>query len=253
MKPIILQKLKEIEAARGIKILYSCESGSRGWGFPSPDSDYDVRFIYIRPAATYLSVKTYKDNMNFPITGELDINGWDIRKLLSLACKSNTTPFEWLQSPVVYRREDNFREDAWNVCRQYFCPHSNIRHYLGISKMAMNSIYDGQIGIKKLFYILRPLLSALWCAEKRSIAPMHISPLLQGMPEDLREKVVSCIELKKTANEGFIIEVDSKLKTWIEDTFAYCNRVCGELDRLTFDTAAADVFFRETIERYDDR
>jgi predicted nucleotidyltransferase len=45
MQQKILQKLAEIEPQHNIHILYACESGSRAWGFPSPDSDYDIRFM----------------------------------------------------------------------------------------------------------------------------------------------------------------------------------------------------------------
>ena len=48
MKNIILEKIKEIERTENVKILHCIESGSRAWGFASPDSDYDVRFIYVR-------------------------------------------------------------------------------------------------------------------------------------------------------------------------------------------------------------
>ncbi len=43
----ILSILKQIESKYKVKILYACETGSRAWGFPSPDSDYDIRFIYV--------------------------------------------------------------------------------------------------------------------------------------------------------------------------------------------------------------
>ena len=44
----IQQKLTEIEEKENIKILHCVESGSRSWGFASPDSDFDVRFNYLR-------------------------------------------------------------------------------------------------------------------------------------------------------------------------------------------------------------
>ena len=45
MEERIRQYIKEIEKAQDIKVLLACETGSRAWGFPSPDSDYDVRLI----------------------------------------------------------------------------------------------------------------------------------------------------------------------------------------------------------------
>ena len=103
MQQTIINKLAAIEQEQKIKMLYACESGSRGWEFTSPDSDYDVRFIYVRPYHFYLSVQDRKYDLNFPINDDLDIYGWDIRKVLQLIKKSNTTPFEWLQSPIVCR------------------------------------------------------------------------------------------------------------------------------------------------------
>src|SRR5215218_6283133 len=110
MQQIITGKLAEIAKEHNIKLLFANESGSRAWGFPSSDSDYDVRFIYSRRYKYYLSVIDRKYDINFPITDELDVYGWDIRKVLQLIRKSNTTPFEWLQSPIVYRQEPGFRD-----------------------------------------------------------------------------------------------------------------------------------------------
>src|SRR5690349_3773344 len=108
MQNAILSKLAQIEQAHNIKVLLACESGSRGWQFPSPDRDYDVRFIYVRPFTYYLSVTNRAYDLNFPVNQVLDISGWDIRKAMQLIKKSNTTPFEWLQSPVIYREEEGF-------------------------------------------------------------------------------------------------------------------------------------------------
>ena len=251
MKTIISEQLANIETIHKIKILYACESGSRAWGFPSPDSDYDVRFIYIRSLEDYLSIKSYDDYLNFPLNDELDINGWDIQKALKLINKSNTTVFEWLQSPITYHIENNFKDNLWRFCRHYFCPRSNIHHYLGIAKGAAASIEKDEVKIKKLFYVLRPLLAALWCIEQRSIAPMSIIPLMDLLPKDLRLKVISLIEIKATANEGSIIQIDNDLKRWIDETYSFCSEKSSELEKVYFDTDLANTFFRKTIEQYD--
>ncbi|MBF0649280.1 nucleotidyltransferase domain-containing protein [Dysgonomonas sp. GY75] len=247
MKATIQQKLTEIEKAYGIKILYSCESGSRAWGFPSPDSDYDVRFIYSRPIEEYLTIKPKKDHLSFPINDELDIYGWDISKVLHLITKSNTTPFEWLQSPVVYKEDTTFKDELWTLCQSYFYPRNNIHHYLGIARGAMETMQGEDIKIKKLFYVLRPMLAAWWCAEKNTIAPMSIYPLMDLLTDDLRKKVLSLIELKSTANESYLIEIDQDIKTWIDRTFDYCMEVSLQLAKKDFDQKISDEFFRKAI------
>lgn len=247
MKTTIQQKLAEIEKSHGIKILYSCESGSRAWGFPSPDSDYDVRFIYTRQLEDYLTIQSKKDHLSFPINNELDIYGWDISKVLQLITKSNTTPFEWLQSPVIYKEDTTFKDEVWTFCKSYFCPRSNIHHYLGIARGAMETMNGEDIKIKKLFYVLRPLLAALWCTERDTIAPMSIFPLMDFLTDDLRKKVLSLIELKSTANESYLIEIDQDIKTWIDQTFDYCMEASFQLTKKDFDRKIADEFFRKTI------
>lgn len=171
MLTTILNKLDSIRATSGVRLLYACESGSRGWEFPSPDSDYDVRFIYLRPTSYYLSVMEREDELRFPISDELDLYGWDIRKVLQLMRRSNTTPFEWLQSPIVYAEEPGFRESLWAVAQQYFSKRANTHHYMGIARKAMGTMSGDSIAIKKLFYVLRPLLAAKWCLRASRSRP----------------------------------------------------------------------------------
>lgn len=247
MKATILQKLTEIEKEHGIKILYSCESGSRAWGFPSPDSDYDVRFVYTRQLDDYLTIHPKKDHLPFPINDKLDIDGWDISKVLQLIAKSNTTPFEWLQSPVVYKEDKIFKGELWHLCQNYFCSRSNIHHYLGVAYGAIETMQEEEIKIKKLFYVLRPLLAALWCAKQNTIAPMSIFPLMDLLSDDLRRKVLSLIDLKSTAPEGYLIKIDQDIRKWIDKTFDYCTKTSQQMDRKTFDMEKINVFFRKTI------
>lgn len=253
MKTTIINRLAEIERSNDIKILFACESGSRGWEFPSPDSDFDVRFIYVRPLNYYLSVSEKDDQLGFPINDELDIYGWDIKKVLKLIRKSNTTPFEWLQSPIVYGEKDNFRNKLWTLCQSYFYRKTNINHYLGIAHGALDTVInDDEIKIKKLFYILRPLLSAKWCLEKNAIAPMTIGPLLILMPEYLQTLVKDLIMLKSTSAEAFIIKIDPNFRRYIDDEFKNCTERAKDLPKESFDTEMLDTFFRNTISRYDD-
>ena len=132
MTEIIKKKLKEIEARENIRVLHCVESGSRAWGFASPDSDYDVRFIYVRPLEYYLRLEKARDVIEWQLDEMLDINGWDLQKALRLLHNSNPTLFEWFSSPIVYR-ETPFAEEFRSVMRQYFCSKRGLTHYLSMA------------------------------------------------------------------------------------------------------------------------
>lgn len=247
MKATIQQKLNQLEQQYNIKILFASESGSRGWGFPSPDSDYDVRFIFKRPVEEYLTIQKKNDQLTFPVNDELDISGWDLDKTLQLVTKSNSSPIEWLQSPIVYGEVQGFRDDLWSLCEHYFCARTCTHHYLGIAKGAMATIEGETIKIKKLFYVLRPLLAAQWCIEKRTLPPMNINPLMQLLPDNLKQEVEALINLKAASEEQFMINIHPELKIWINDTFNKCIQESATLEKKQPEIAKADIFFRNTI------
>ncbi len=105
-------RLRLIEAQHKVRIVWAVESGSRAWGFPSPDSDYDCRFVFVRPLADYLSIEQRRDVIEVPIEEGLDINGWDLFKMARLLLKGNAVAIEWLTSPIIYRGLVAFR-DEW--------------------------------------------------------------------------------------------------------------------------------------------
>lgn len=121
MQNLICKKLQEIEKKENVKILLAVESGSRAWGFESPDSDYDVRFIYVRQKEDYLRLDKIRDVIELPLNDVLDMNGWDLQKALRLLHKSNPTLFEWLASPIVYL-ETPFAEELRAIMPKYFFP-----------------------------------------------------------------------------------------------------------------------------------
>src|SRR5690606_13894549 len=108
----IMRRIRDAEQEHGVRVLYAVESGSRAWGFASPNSDYDVRFIYVHPHDWYLSVdlEDKRDVIEYEIVDDIDINGWDLRKALKLFWKSNPSFVEWMQSPIVYVDDRTFSE-----------------------------------------------------------------------------------------------------------------------------------------------
>ncbi|WP_317235849.1 nucleotidyltransferase domain-containing protein [Niabella hibiscisoli] len=117
----IQKKLKEIAAIKNIQLLYACETGSRAWGFPSPDSDYDVRFIYRHDTSWYLSLNKHKDSIEI-MDGDLDATGWDLKKSLLLLNRSNVPLIERFQSPIVYWEAPGFKADFKQLIAGYYNP-----------------------------------------------------------------------------------------------------------------------------------
>src|SRR5258708_28995621 len=130
MKEAIGQQIRDIEQNNQVTVLFACESGSRAWGFASPDSDYDVRFIYAQPLNNYLSIHERKDSIALPVNQELDVNGSAIRKTLQLFLKSNATLYKRLQSPIVYNQKNNISPTLRYLITTYFSTNYSSDHYL---------------------------------------------------------------------------------------------------------------------------
>ena len=159
----IIQNLSDIEHAENVRIFFACESGSRAWGFPSADSDYDVRFLYIRPVEWYLSILEDRDVIEKPISGDLDINGWDLKKALGLFRKSNPPLMEWLGSPIVYRETGTIAQRMRDLAPTFYSPISSTYHYLQMARRNFREYLHGeQVWVKKYFYVLRPLFAVQW-------------------------------------------------------------------------------------------
>ena len=124
----IQRLLDEIEMTSGVRILYACESGSRAWGFASPDSDYDIRFLFKRRRSDYLSIANHHDTIDLTMKDDLDAGGWDVRKVLGLMAKSNGPLLEWLHSPIVYRQEPGFPDRWRNAAKEVFSPEASLYH-----------------------------------------------------------------------------------------------------------------------------
>lgn len=223
MKEIILDKLEEIEKEFDVKILYACESGSRAWGFASPDSDYDVRFIYVHKRDHYLSIVDHRDVIDLPVNELLDINGWELRKALRLFRKSNAPLFEWLQSPVVYRANDMFLNDIKSMMRSNFSGRAMLHHYLSMAKGVFeNELVNDKVKLKKYFYALRPVLAAKWLVDRNDVPPMDFGSLRQLLPEELDSHVDALLKMKSQENETYFSEKNMIVNYFIGDAIRYC-------------------------------
>lgn len=243
----INKELKDINQKFSVDILLACESGSRAWGFPSPDSDFDVRFIYVHNNNYYLSID--EPRIELPVNEVLDINGWELRKALRLFKKSNGPLFEWLQSPVIYQQNDQFVDDIRKLMPDYFSPRSTMHHYLSMAKTVYHEDLAGksQVKLKRYFYALRPLLSCRWIADRREVPPMEFGKLRTQLSSDLNKIVDKLLHQKSIENEKFTIESIDSLDSFIRNEIEYSDQAVSALPLAQGTSDALNNLFRKYI------
>jgi hypothetical protein len=202
----IAQELDRIEATEGVAILFAVESGSRAWGFHSPDSDFDVRFVYAHRLDWYLSVRPGRDVIEAPIHDGLDVSGWDVRKALALACKFNPVLPEWLRSPVVYRWTAALADPLQRFVGLRPGPVAARRHYLGLARRQYLGDIHGRdtVRLKKYFYSIRPAVALRWLAQRPDEPlPMDLPALRAGAALDpaISQAIDHLLVLKAQAHE----------------------------------------------------
>ena len=205
MRDRVLQALGRIELQQDIRILLAVESGSRAWGFASPDSDYDVRFIYSHRQDWYLSVFEGRDVIEEMLPDQLDVSGWELRKALRLFSKCNLALNEWLGSPITYSEVAEFRGQLRNLVPAYFNPIAAIHHYRSMAARALvENLMDDHISIKKIFYVLRPLLACRWIERTASQPPTVFQDLVASDCPTVEERrwIEDLLEQKRTAAEA---------------------------------------------------
>jgi predicted nucleotidyltransferase len=230
MRELILEKLSEIEKCENIRILHCVESGSRAWGFASPDSDYDVRFIYVRPKDYYLRLDKTRDVIEWQLDETLDINGWDIQKALTLLHKSNPTLFEWNSSPIVYRTTDEWGKIS-AVINRYFVEKSGLYHYLNTAKSNYREYLKGDmVRLKKYFYVLRPLLACKWILAEGTPPPMEFRVLMEKyLDREILPDVENLLDMKMNHAEITMGKRVDRVNDYLDRTILLIEEIVSKL------------------------
>ena len=253
-RALINARLNAIAKEQQIKILYACESGSRAWGFSSPDSDYDVRFVYVHPVNWYLTLEENRDVIDLPIedtpVGLLDIGGWDLRKTLRLLSKSNPVIWEWLQSPICYQAEQQIFREFRNVFDPFYSPITACHHYLSICRNTMDqALTRPSVKIKKYFYMLRPLLAALWIERYRVVPPMELGLLLSVIDDqaEIQKCILNLQERKQHLDEQVPIPRIATIDGFLGSELKRLQETAKLLPVATGDRPSLDRLFQECV------
>jgi len=221
MNEKILQKLKQIELEKNVKICYAVESGSRAWGFASPDSDFDIRFIYINEKDYYLSLWEKTDVIEFMTEDDLDGSGWDLKKTLKLLAKSNAPLLEWFYSPVIYYENEAIMKQLRELAMDCFSPIATLHHYLGTSKNFMDVCQAENVKLKSYFYALRAALAGKWIIEKNTFPPVAFLELVPIAPPEIQQKIKELIEIKANQNETYLHPKEALITDFLTQTITY--------------------------------
>ncbi len=252
MHMTILANLERIEQEHNVRILYAVESGSRAWGFASKDSDYDVRFIYLHPVEWYLSIRKRRDVIECPISGDLDISGWDLPKALGLFRKSNPPLLEWLGSPHVYLDRYGFAVRLKELMAVYYSPKRCMLHYLHMAQGNFREYLKGDtVRIKKYFYVLRPVLACLWIEKHNSMPPTEFAELYQdaGLSPSLVKEIDRLLVRKMAGDE---LDMEPKIEvinSFLEQQIEHCSAFVEGMEIADVDEEVLDGLFREMLGR----
>ena len=221
MEDIIKKRLFELAEEKNIKILFACEAGSRAWGFPSKDSDYDVRFIYCHPVNWYLSLSENKrDTIEWMSEDrQLDFVGWDIKKFLVHLRKSNPNIIEWLYSPIVYHERVTILPVLQHHATKAFNRVAVHYHYLSMAKNNFRRwLVTDRVRFKKYLYVLRPLMALNYISQFDTPVPVNYFELVDKctVPDEIKERVSELIKRKANAEELDDLPRDEVLHAFIE-------------------------------------
>lgn len=230
IEELVGRKLKEIEERENIRVLHAAESGSRAWGIASPDSDYDVRFVYVRPMDFYLKLQDKKDFIDWELNQVLDINGWDITKALQHFYKSNATLYEWGNSPVIYKTTPQW-EKIMKLAEEYFSGKSAMYHYYGTARKNYEAyLMEDMVKYKKYFYVLRPILACKWIEKKKCPPPVLFQTLAEEILEkEMKPAVDRLVEAKLQMTESEKRGKIQELNDYIQENLEYYQALLSEM------------------------
>ncbi len=248
-------RLDRVEQEYDVRVLWAIESGSRAWGFPSPDSDYDCRFLYVRRVDDYLGLRARRDVIETPLDRVFDVNGWDVRKALALMVKGNATVGEWLRSPIVYRGDAAVRDDLLALAGRTVDGRALMNHYLHVGRSSLG-LYTSTGVAKKFLYALRPAVTLRWMRVRESATPpMDLPTLVAGsaVPGDVRAAVDELVRHKSAAREMGAIAVPRVLPDFVEAELRLAEAALAEPGRAREGRESAwslaDGAFRRLVDR----
>lgn len=247
--------LKDLEREKDISILWACETGSRAWGFPSPDSDYDIRLIYVHKSDWYLDLRERKDSIERMLdNNDIDIAGWELRKSLNLLRKSNAALLERIQSSIVYHSDKAFMEELRPAVLPFYSKIATMHHYLSMAGKFEEDLRNAsEYKLKKFFYTLRSALVCKWIIERDEMPPIEFEKIYRGLALDksLVERIEYLVSMKATQSEAYLHGGEPHLLALISQCIQESHAVKDQLPSSKGELDVLSDIFRKYLKKYD--
>ena len=231
MKETITEYIANLEREENIRVLLAAESGSRSWGFPSADSDYDVRIIYVHAPEWYFAVSKTRDTIEYMSDDrQFDLSGWDLRKALVLMSRTNPSFSDWLFSDVIYLENKEFVNDLRELHDFYYNPLRAAHHYASLARNFKSYVTAGdEVNPKKLLYFLRAILNTEYIIEHEAHPPVNFISTVDSLHvgKDIRLIIDKLILTKRAFREKDLAAVDSRL---LEFALLHYDDVMGKME-----------------------
>lgn len=255
MKSKIQKYLKQIETDKKIKILLACETGSRAWGFPSPDSDYDIRIVYVHDVDWYISVSERKDSIEMMLeNNDIDISGWELKKSLTLLKKSNPALLERIQSPIIYSADQDFLMDIQLLANQCYSKIATMHHYLSMSRKMMKEVNEKEeFKLKKFFYALRTATLCKWIIDNDEIPPIEFNKAYRhlNLEASIIQRIDELITLKSDKSEAYLHKDEPELISFINQCLNEAVEKKNSLPTGKCTSGNLNLLLRKYVHQYD--
>lgn len=188
-------RLNRIVAAQPYPLLFATISGAHLYGFPSPDSDFDLRGAHVLPlakiAGLQVSDETIEDSRVIESL-EMDIVSHDVRKFFNLLLKKNGYVLEQLCSPLVVQTTPE--HDELKVIAADCITRHHSHHYFGFAETQWKLfLKESPRRVKPLLYVYRVLLTGIWLMRtgkiQANLVTLNESFRLPQIPELVARKL----------------------------------------------------------------
>lgn len=221
--------LRDLEKQHDIKILMAVNYGSRCFGYASEGSDWDVRFIYVHRPEWYFSIAKTEDVIELMLEEEhLDVEGYDLKKALTLLAKTNPIESDWLHANDHYILDEDFLQAMLSFESQCYNSHHAMYHFYSISVKHNQRYLEQEVTLKRFIYYMRGLLSCCWVERHGCHPPVNVDELIDVTITDnapIREKAHRLLELKRTDKSHDMEIVDEELSDYVFELKRYYERL----------------------------